>query len=593
MNIDNLIEKKIEGISSRLSDAELEYMIIAGKRLAEIWKLTDSELKEWLYSAEYLDDVSSDINKVKRILQKAHNSNIQDMVNLYDDITDTVYQEGTSIAVEKGQFLLPFEEFKATFNPMLKNVVNHYQARAKSTAVNEEYKRTIGRFVNRIVGDEDRINAPTAMRKAVRELSDQGISTIEFASGRKMRMDSAVRTAMMGEFTNVVQNIERKLAEDLNAGGVEISAHIAPAVDHAEIQGQVFLNEEFEKLQNGELATDIDGGKHQTDRAIGQYNCKHLWFPFFIGISERAYDPERLEDILQRNEDGVEFHGKHYSLYEATQLQRSIETEARYEREHNNLLKQVRHNAPEFEHDYQKSKTRLTSLQDEYKELGKILQPAAIRMKKERGYVPRGSTGINKTPPTDSSGLLNLANKQYLDQEQTKSDSFYKVCVNRNPEAKAAIKSYNTKGYPEINRALAGTIPMSPKLSAKIDEIDKLTKLYGLDRDIIIYRGTDMSYFQKGWEIGNTEPLKIFASSSAREDEAFGFALRNNEPLFLELRVAKGTRGVYIGNNTFFKDNGQKTNQFEFLLGKDLNYTVISKEIKNGIPHWIMEVRND
>jgi hypothetical protein len=393
MNFDELLEQSIYRISLRLSDAESEFLAIAGETLSKIYGLSNEQVKNYLWDGGYLGDMSSDINKVKRILQQAHENNLQDMVNLYDDITDTVYQEGTSIAVEKGQHLLPFDVFKASFNPMLNDVMKHYETMANSTTVNEGYRDTIKHFVNRLTLDDDRINGPTALRKAVRELSEQGISVVEFESGRKMRMDSAVRTSLMGEYTQIVQGVERRLAEDLNSDSVEISAHIAPAVDHAEIQGQVFLNEEFEKLQNGELATDIDGGKHQTDRAIGQFNCKHVWFPFFLGISERAYDPERLDDILERNEDGVEFHGKHYSLYEATQLQRSIETETRYEREHNNLLKQVRGTSAELEHDYRKSKARLAELQNEYKALGKVLAPKAIRTKWDRVSVAKDEHG--------------------------------------------------------------------------------------------------------------------------------------------------------------------------------------------------------
>lgn len=51
-------------------------------------------------------------------------------------------------------------------------------------------------------------------------------------------------------------------------------------------------------------------------------NCRHNWYPFFEGISERAWTKEMLDDI---DPDPFEFEDKEYTFYEATQKQRQIE----------------------------------------------------------------------------------------------------------------------------------------------------------------------------------------------------------------------------------------------------------------------------
>lgn len=51
-------------------------------------------------------------------------------------------------------------------------------------------------------------------------------------------------------------------------------------------------------------------------------NCRHNWYPFFEGISERAWTKEMLDDI---DPEPFEFEGKEYTYYEATQKQRQIE----------------------------------------------------------------------------------------------------------------------------------------------------------------------------------------------------------------------------------------------------------------------------
>jgi len=93
------------------------------------------------------------------------------------------------------------------------------------------------------------------------------------------------------------------------------------------------------------------------------------------------------------NEDGIDFHGEHYTLYGAEQKQRALENAMRHERENLNLLDGVKYTDSALYRDYRESKNRLAELRNEYKELGAALQPKAIRMKFERASIPKGSTG--------------------------------------------------------------------------------------------------------------------------------------------------------------------------------------------------------
>lgn len=51
-------------------------------------------------------------------------------------------------------------------------------------------------------------------------------------------------------------------------------------------------------------------------------NCRHNWYPFFEGISDKSWTKEMLDDI---DPEPFEFEDKEYSFYEATQKQRQIE----------------------------------------------------------------------------------------------------------------------------------------------------------------------------------------------------------------------------------------------------------------------------
>lgn len=55
---------------------------------------------------------------------------------------------------------------------------------------------------------------------------------------------------------------------------------------------------------------------------IGGANCRHSFWPYIEGVSERTYTDEELENI---DPPPFEFEGKTYSRYDATQKQRQVE----------------------------------------------------------------------------------------------------------------------------------------------------------------------------------------------------------------------------------------------------------------------------
>jgi len=405
-SLETSIEQSINAIQNRLSAVVLQYMAVSGKRLKDI---TEKDLQEYQYSGDYLDDINGDIKKINKALNAAHKANLQDINSLFKTVTAEVYSTGKEMAEHKSTRLSPLSTYRQEASPLLRQVMSNYSTMAKSTSVNTDYKKTIRNYINRLtMSDED--YAPVAMKKAIKELTAQGITTIDYQSGRSMRMDSAVRNSLMSEYTNIVQEVQNKLGEEIGADAVEISLHEHAAIDHEPIQGRVFTNEEFEKLQNGEEARDVDiekyeageadylGETFQTDRPIGLWNCRHICFPFILGVSIPSATREDLDAIKGMNEDGIEFHGKEYTLYEAEQRQRQLEAQMRHQREYVNLYKEVRELRPEYEHGYQQHKNNLAALRSEYHELGDKLKPLAIREKMDRSYVPKGSTGDKKLP---------------------------------------------------------------------------------------------------------------------------------------------------------------------------------------------------
>ena len=177
------------------------------------------------------------------------------------------------------------------------------------------------------------------MRDTLKQLGQSGL--VEYQSGRTRRLDSAVRQNMLDGIRQLNQETSLRFGQEYGADGVEISVHEAPAPDHADIQGRQFSNEEYEKLENGEIAKDIKGNTYDgaEKRHIAELNCYHKAFNIVIGVSKPEYTDKQLKEILEDNEKGFEFEGKKYTMYEGTQLQRRIETEIRRQKDTQILAK--------------------------------------------------------------------------------------------------------------------------------------------------------------------------------------------------------------------------------------------------------------
>lgn len=184
---------------------------------------------------------------------------------------------------------------------------------------------------------------------------------------------------------------QKMFGEEFGADGVEI-ANIQnnPAPDHEDVQGRQFTFEEFEKFQNHEICKDYQGHSYspikdrRERRNISQYNCRHTMRFVILGINKPLYSEEQLQKIIDNNHVGVEIDGKQYTMYEASQLQRKLETEIRYAKE-----KQMLAEHAGDEELVIKSQQRVTQLKNKYEYISK---QANLAMKQERTHIPNYKT---------------------------------------------------------------------------------------------------------------------------------------------------------------------------------------------------------
>ena len=161
-----------------------------------------------------------------------------------------------------------------------------------------------------------------AVRSAVQELADAGISFVDYASGWVNRADVAARRACLTGVSQLSGELSVQNAEMLDTDYVEVTAHMGARPEHAEWQGKVYkLNGSEPGYPNLAAATGYGTGP-----GLKGWNCRHDFYPFFPGIDERAYTDEDLRNI---DPPPFEYDGKTYTAYEASQRQRQMETAMR------------------------------------------------------------------------------------------------------------------------------------------------------------------------------------------------------------------------------------------------------------------------
>ena len=112
------------------------------------------------------------------------------------------------------------------------------------------------------------------------------------------------------------------------------------------------------------------------------FQCYHYIFPIILGVSDPEYTDKELNQIIEDNNKGFEFDGKHYTNYEGTQLQRQLETKIREQKDAQILAKES--GQDDLVRDAQKNITDLTK---KYKDLSQASGlPTKMQRLRVSGY---------------------------------------------------------------------------------------------------------------------------------------------------------------------------------------------------------------
>ena len=331
-------EKLVEYLVDRIEELNSTILKEIGETLKYMGTLTPSQAYQIIQDLKY----GSSYNKIIKKLAEITNLNEKEIYKIFERIAKDDQNFAKQFYKYRKIDFIPWEkniELQDQVTAMARITANEFKNLMNTTAfmtienghkiftpISQIYQKTLDKAVLSIVQGKE--GYQEAIKKTMEELAGNGMQVVDYASGYHRRLDSAVRMNVLDGMRDLSNTLQEQFGEEYKADGVEISVHTHPAPDHANIQGKQFSKEEFEKLQGERNATGMyEGGT--LERPIGTMNCYHYIFSIVLGVSKPIYSKKQLDDINKKNVEGFNFRGKHYTMYEGTQLQRQIETKIR------------------------------------------------------------------------------------------------------------------------------------------------------------------------------------------------------------------------------------------------------------------------
>ena len=378
-------ERLAEHLTARIEEANSYILKRIGEAIKQISTLTPSQA----YQIQQILKYGGTYEKIAKELARVSGKNVQDIYKIFEEVAKNNKQFAKQFYKYRGIDYIPYKKDTALQNMVksLASITADMYRNISNTSVigfvqdgtfkqlQQVYQDTIDKAILSI--SQGKQDFYSSMRQTLKELGGSGL--VQYESGRTRRLDSAVRMNILDGIRALNNETSRRFGEEYNADGIEISVHSQPAPDHADIQGRQFSIEEYDKLENGEIATDYQGNKYDgaDKRHIGEYNCYHKIFSIVLGVSKPEYTDKQLNDIRESNLSGFDFEGKHYTMYQGTQLQRKIETAIRKQKD-TQILARASGDTELVEQSQNKIRLLTSKYNDLCKESG--LLPKKVRM---------------------------------------------------------------------------------------------------------------------------------------------------------------------------------------------------------------------
>lgn len=298
----------------------------------ELNEVTVQDIKALRSHGIDLKEIENAIRKATGISEKKLNELIDDVVErnqkYYTELIALAHitQPETLVSVEDTRAI--YEQTKQTMRNITRSMGFLVDAGRTMLPPAKSYQWALDNAVMQV--QSGAINYNQAIKTAVKQLADSGLKVVDYESWHRDQIDVAARRAVMTGVNQICAKYTEQSAQYLETPYFEVSAHAgardkpgpSPWSSHKDWQGKVY------SIRAGDIYPSIYDvcGLGAVDGLEGA-NCRHRRNVWVESVSERTYTDEQLAHI--DDDLGCDFDGKKYTAYEATQMQRRVEREAR------------------------------------------------------------------------------------------------------------------------------------------------------------------------------------------------------------------------------------------------------------------------
>nr|DAF01580.1 MAG TPA: minor capsid protein [Caudoviricetes sp.] len=458
-----------ERICERLSKINTDCIISIAEVLKKIGELRPTDV----HQLQQMYNYGADIDQIIQALSAASEKNIAEIEEVFEIVAKANYDYSTPFyEAAKGEAAVPYEKntrLKRYVNSVARQTVKEYKNLTQHTAfavfekdgksiaplfaenknkvatsISETYTKIIDLAVQKVQTGTS--SYQQEMRNVIRALSQSGIKSVDYASGDKRRLtksvkyasgykrrlDSSVRQNILWGIKECNQNSADIVGEQLGADGYEISYHSNPRDTHADMGGRQYAK--------GKKGVTVKGKYYppfsEVEGLLKEYGCRHIKFSIFLGISVPTYSEKELREKKQRDKQTFEYEGKKYTGYEATQVQKKLESSMRRERELMQAFRAFGDKDSENE-----ARTRLRHLTSQYASFSKA---AGLSTKMERTRL--AVSGKNSLTAAVNGGIMK-EKKVVTGHNGTPKTSTPHAVVDHSSNNKIDVRSfYDRKG---------------------------------------------------------------------------------------------------------------------------------------------------
>ena len=380
------LEQQANLLFNNVAGWEQNVLTRIGKRIKKYGKLSLADVK----SINNIAVVKQDMDAITKELARVTGYNISQIERMYGELLEEQHLANQPLYDYRGKTFVPFAE-----NREIQAIARAYAkstgetminlAKTKALCILNHNGDTIGlqRFYTDMLDKAvmqvttGATDFHTAMRQTIIDLGGSGIR-VEYGSGITRRLDTVVRQNLLWGAKQASIEYNEMIGDELGCDGIEVDWHSNPRPSHEFMQGKQFVLGESRTI-NGKRFESAD----EALLRLQDYGCLHFKTPIICGVSEPRHSPDELRRLNEQNAKTFEIDGKMVTGYEATQMQRRLETAVRKEKTTRELARASGDKAL-----VKQCNARIKAFQEKY---SKITEITKIPEDKKRMSVPRNS----------------------------------------------------------------------------------------------------------------------------------------------------------------------------------------------------------